>query len=118
MEKQPLRLLVEQLRTPTAWNTGATTATATGLTAGTYTVTATDANGCTATDTVQIDEPTVLVASISLDSNVSCNGGNDGSLTASGSGGTPVTHSFGTTALQLLLFWTYRRTLHRNRYRC
>ena len=72
-----------------SWNTGATTATASGLTAGIYTVTATDANGCTATDTVQIDEPTVVFATINLDSNVSCNGGNDGSLTASGSGGTP-----------------------------
>ena len=72
-----------------SWNTGATTATASGLTAGIYTVTATDANGCTATDTVQIDEPTVVFATVNLDSNVSCNGGNDGSLTASGSGGTP-----------------------------
>ena len=36
------------------WSNGQKTATATGLTAGTYTVTATDANGCTASATVQV----------------------------------------------------------------
>ncbi len=71
-----------------AWSNGATTANATGLAAGTYTVTATDANGCDDTETITITEPAPLVASITLGSNVSCNGGNDGSATASASGGT------------------------------
>jgi len=69
------------------WNNGASTATITGLTAGTYTVTATENGGCTATATGTISEPTALVASISVNM-VSCNGGNDGSMTASASGGT------------------------------
>ncbi len=71
-----------------AWSTGATSATATSLTAGTYTVTATDGNGCTDTETVTITEPSALVASTSVDDNVSCNGGSDGGATASASGGT------------------------------
>ena len=70
------------------WSNGATTANATGLAAGTYTVTATDANLCTDTETVTITEPTPLVAAITLGANVSCNGGNDGSATASATGGT------------------------------
>jgi hypothetical protein len=71
-----------------AWSTGATSATASSLAAGSYTVTATDGNGCTDTETVTITEPSALVASTSVDDNVSCNGGSDGGATASASGGT------------------------------
>jgi len=72
-----------------AWTTGATTDTISNLTAGTYTVTATDNNGCEGTDEVTIIEPaTSVIASITVNSNATCNGGNEGSLTASGSGGT------------------------------
>ena len=71
-----------------SWNNGATTASITGLIAGTYSVTVTDANGCTDSTSVTISEPTVLIAATALDSNVSCNGGNDGGATASASGGT------------------------------
>ncbi|MFM2134954.1 MAG: hypothetical protein RL021_354, partial [Bacteroidota bacterium] len=39
------------------WSNGATTATTTGLIAGTYTVTVTDANGCTRTGSVTINQP-------------------------------------------------------------
>ncbi|NDB81050.1 hypothetical protein EB155_14415, partial [archaeon] len=45
-----------------AWSNGQNTATATGLSAGTYTVTVTDANNCTATNSIVITEPTVLNA--------------------------------------------------------
>ncbi|MEQ9186184.1 MAG: T9SS type A sorting domain-containing protein [Cryomorphaceae bacterium] len=78
------------------WSGGAgSSATATGLSAGTYTVTVTDANGCDATQSVTITEPTVLVASIGTPVNVSCNGGSDGSATASASGGTsPYTYAW------------------------
>ena len=70
------------------WSNGSTSSIVTGMSAGTYTVTATDANGCTATATATITEPTAVVAFIGTPTNVSCNGGSDGSATASGSGGT------------------------------
>ncbi|MFD2826816.1 beta strand repeat-containing protein [Leeuwenhoekiella polynyae] len=61
-----------------------------GLQAGTYPINVTDANGCTATTSVTITEPVALTASVTVDANVSCNGGNDGTATASGTGGTAV----------------------------
>ena len=64
------------------------TATVTGLAAGTYNVTVTDDNGCTATANATINEPVAVAASIGSVNNVSCNGGSDGSATASGTGGT------------------------------
>ena len=70
------------------WSNAATSATNSNLTAGSYTVTVTDANGCTGTGTVSISEPTALVATATTTQNVSCNGGNDGAITASASGGT------------------------------
>ncbi|KAF2340120.1 SprB repeat-containing protein, partial [Flavobacterium ginsenosidimutans] len=66
---------------------GGTAATATGLSAGNYTVTVTDANSCSANANVIINEPTALTASISK-TNVSCNGGTNGSAAVSVTGGT------------------------------
>ncbi len=71
------------------WSNGQTTTTATGLSVGTYTVTVRDANNCTSVSSSIISQPTALVASISTSTNVSCNGGNNGSAIASPSGGTP-----------------------------
>ncbi|MFH1321817.1 MAG: PKD domain-containing protein [Bacteroidota bacterium] len=65
-----------------------TTTTATGLTAGSYDVTVTDANGCSVMETAAINEPTV-VTGIILGTDVSCNGGNDGTANLTPSGGTP-----------------------------
>lgn len=71
-----------------AWSNSGAGATITGLAAGVYTVTATDGNGCTAVDSVEVFEPaTGVTASITVDSNVSCNGAADGGLTAAGAGG-------------------------------
>ncbi|MBL0065728.1 MAG: hypothetical protein IPP38_12080 [Bacteroidetes bacterium] len=70
------------------WSNGQTTATATGLIAGTYSVTVTDGLGCTASNSVVVSEPTQLVASCSVVSHVTCNGGTDGSASVSASGGT------------------------------
>ena len=51
---------------------------------GTFTVTVRDANGCTATDTITVFPP--LGVSLSVDAQPSCIN-NDGSITATGSGG-------------------------------
>ncbi|WP_417876835.1 T9SS type A sorting domain-containing protein, partial [Winogradskyella sediminis] len=82
-----------------AWSNGATTASIVGVVAGTYNVTITDANGCTDTSSVTITEPAALVASSVVDSNASCNGGSDGSATASATGGTaPYTYLWSNAA--------------------
>ncbi len=83
-----------------SWNNGATTATVSSLSANTYTVSVTDGNGCgPVTTTVTITEPSAIVASIAVDSNVSCNGGSDGGATASGSGGSsPYTYLWSNSA--------------------
>ncbi len=70
-----------------SWSpSGGTNATATGLTAGNYTVTITDANGCTATRLFTITQPSAITSSASQ-TNVSCNGGSNGSASISVSGG-------------------------------
>jgi hypothetical protein len=70
-----------------SWSNGSQTSTSNNLTAGTYHVTVTDANGCTISKCVIIEEPTALSASISS-TNVLCNGGNNGSATVTAVGGT------------------------------
>jgi hypothetical protein len=70
------------------WSNGQTTQTATGLSAGNYTVTVTDFNGCTNTQTYTITQPTLLVASSGGQTNVSCNGEDDGIATVNATGGT------------------------------
>lgn len=55
---------------------------------GSYTVTVTDAAGCSGTASVVITEPAALQANVSATA-PSCNGGADGTATASASGGTP-----------------------------
>jgi len=69
------------------WSDGSTAATAAGLSAGTYTVTITDANGCSDTESATVTEPTLLVLSTSA-VNVTCNGGLDGAIDLTVSGGT------------------------------
>lgn len=58
-----------------------------GLSVGSYTVTVTDDEGCTTISTVNITEPAVLTVATSTQS-ASCGGTNDGSATATPSGGT------------------------------
>ncbi|WP_297085572.1 Ig-like domain-containing protein [uncultured Draconibacterium sp.] len=55
---------------------------------GEYIVTVTDANNCSAADTVIIDEPLELLVNIDSIKHVSCYGGSDGLIFASASGGT------------------------------
>ncbi|MEI7726882.1 MAG: hypothetical protein WCK09_17360, partial [Bacteroidota bacterium] len=71
------------------WSNGMTNGTINGLTAGTYTVTVTDASGCTATSSTLVTQPAnVLAAGISSQTNPSCNGGSNGVVTVTASGGT------------------------------
>jgi hypothetical protein len=82
-----------------AWSNATTTANVTNLAAGTYTVTVSDANNCTATSSLSITEPTTLLSSVAIDSNVSCNGLSNGGLTASANGGTsPYTFAWSNSA--------------------
>jgi hypothetical protein len=72
-----------------SWDTtpAQSTATATGLKAGTYTVTVKDANSCIKTQSVTITEPDALIATTSQ-TDVSCNGGSNGTATVNVTGGT------------------------------
>ena len=73
-----------------SWTGGAgTNATASALCAGTYTVTVTDAEGCTATDSYTVTEPTLLTVAVN-GNDASCFGVCDGDATAVGAGGTGV----------------------------
>lgn len=67
------------------WSTGGTAATVNGLLPGTYTVTATDDNGCTALGSAFVSGGQAITVSISK-TNATC-AGNDGSATASATGG-------------------------------
>jgi protocatechuate 3,4-dioxygenase beta subunit len=67
----------------------------TSLTAGVYTVTVTDGNNCTATTSVTITQPAVLVSTVVSHVDVSCNGGNNGSVDLTVTGGTlPYTYDW------------------------
>ena len=57
------------------------------LSAGLYKVTIIDANGCTIEDSITISEPTVLSLSLA-GTDITCNGGSDGSINLTVSGGT------------------------------
>jgi hypothetical protein len=71
-----------------SWSpSGGTAATATGLIAGTYTVTVTDANLCQKTQSFTITQPAALTATTTT-TDVSCNGGTNGSATVTATGGT------------------------------
>jgi gliding motility-associated-like protein len=67
---------------------GQNTVTATGLSAGGYTVSVTDGNGCIASTSTVVLEPSVISHSFQ-NTNVSCNGGSDGTSMVIPTGGTP-----------------------------
>lgn len=57
---------------------------------GEYTVTITDSDGCQTFFDYEVKEPPVLSVSLNSKTNVTCNGGSDGSITVSASGGNPA----------------------------
>ena len=76
------------------WSNGGNTQNLTGLSAGAYGVTVTDDKNCTATASIEVEEPVQLTASVT-GTNVACNGGNNGTATATPSGGTsPFTYNW------------------------
>ncbi len=91
---------MEHLAYTYSWSTGATTSSVSSLSAGTYTILVTDAHGCTATGSVTITQPAaVLLANATVNTNVSCNGGHNGSAQSAPSGGTSAyTYSWSTGA--------------------
>lgn len=71
-----------------AWSNGAITQDLSLLQSGTYAVTVTDGNGCTATTTVVIINPSVITANFIVN-DPSCFGSTDGAIDLIPSGGTP-----------------------------
>ncbi|MFL5754655.1 MAG: PKD domain-containing protein, partial [Bacteroidia bacterium] len=67
---------------------GATTSTAASLAAGSYSVVVKDANNCTANSSVTVNNTPGPSVSVSATTNVSCNGGSNGTATATVVGGT------------------------------
>ncbi|MDX2001634.1 MAG: PKD domain-containing protein [Chitinophagales bacterium] len=71
-----------------SWSNGQGSQDLTGLAAGTYLITVTAANNCIATQSYTINQPTALTVN-AVAQNISCFGGNNGSVTLNVSGGTP-----------------------------
>ncbi|MCI1186914.1 SprB repeat-containing protein [Hymenobacter sp. DH14] len=97
------------------WSNGATTQNLMGVAAGTYSVTVTDANGCTATASASVGEPTQLRATSRV-MDATCYDASNGSVDLTVSGGTaPYAYlwSNGATTQDLvaLLAGTYTVTI-------
>ncbi|MCC7301592.1 MAG: gliding motility-associated C-terminal domain-containing protein [Bacteroidia bacterium] len=70
------------------WSNGSTNPSITGLCFGTYTVTVTDANGCTATQTMTLNNPPAITVTNVNVTPSSCNTVNDGGIDITVTGGT------------------------------
>ncbi len=71
------------------------------LSAGSYTIKTKDSRGCLNSQNVTVNQPTVLGATPSITKNVTCFGGNDGTINVLASGGTsPYQYSSNGTAYQ------------------
>ncbi|MBE9600300.1 MBG domain-containing protein, partial [Pedobacter sp. MC2016-24] len=76
------------------WSTGASTASVTGLAAGNYNVTITSSNGCSIVKNISISQPAPFVVT-PTQTNVSCNGGSNGTAKVTVSGGSgPYTYAW------------------------
>lgn len=83
------------------WSNGAAATSITNLISGSYSVTVTDANGCTANNSVNISQPAAaLSVAPSVSQQVSCYGGANGSISIAVSGGTtPYTYNWSNGAV-------------------
>ena len=74
------------------WSNGTSNQDLTGVAGGSYSVTVADGSGCQSTFSAVVTSPSALVVSVSV-TDVSCNGGADGSATTTVTGGTqPYTY--------------------------
>ena len=69
------------------WSNSSTAEDQTNLAANTYTVTATDNSGCTGQQSFTVNQPTSITVN-GVITNVSCNGGSNGAINITASGGT------------------------------
>jgi gliding motility-associated-like protein len=77
------------------WSTGTSGATVSGLAAGVYTVTVTDNNGCQASESIVITQPSSPVSITLFSTDLTGPGTNNGTATANPSGGTsPYTYAW------------------------
>ena len=72
-----------------SWDSGQTSQDLSNISGGVYCVTVTDENLCTVTACVTITEPVLLTINIDSTQNVTWNGGDDGAVELTVSGGTP-----------------------------
>jgi hypothetical protein len=82
-----------------SWSNGNSTQNIANLTAGFYAITVTDANGCSANTSTSLSEPSPLLLSLSSPTvaggyNVTCNGNNDGAVSANLNGGNAISYAF------------------------
>ncbi len=81
------------------WSNGETSASASQLSAGTNTVVVGDNQGCTATASVTISQPSPVTAVLVNVTAPNCNGQNTGTIRVTGNGGTgPYTYQWGAAA--------------------
>ena len=89
------------------WNPNTVTGSnPTGLAVGLYAVTVSDALGCQNTDTALLTQPAAALAAVTATQNVTCNGGSDGYIAFSISGGTsrfPIWAKLSPSPLLILL---------------
>lgn len=76
------------------WADGSTTAAIIGICPGVYHVTVTDANNCSAIDSLIITAPSNVTATISSNTNVACNGDCTGTATVTASGGVSTGYTY------------------------
>lgn len=77
------------------WSNGANTSQTTNLIAGNYTATVTDANGCTASSSTIIAQPSAALNTSSTKTDVNCFGQPTGTIAITASGGTsPYTYTW------------------------